>query len=318
MKRFLIRCLLTLIPVVLFFVWFENKQREMPHEFKYKAQFMEEHADQIETIVIGPSYFHCLDLREIDSKAFNLSYRGQPADINALLWNKYKEKMPRLKCVVTAISYWFHSNRSTGVEAWRRPFYNIYYDLDRSPLDLQNSYFSANPKIAVRQLVSIVKGETLLSETLCDSLGSSRSEVAYRPENWEEVGVKYARMHSDFLEEDATFNASLLRGMIEDCRQRGIQVILITPPMWHTYFDKLSDRVKQRTLNLGTSLDREYDHVCYMNLQDDPRFTAGDFFDSTHLSFDTGGKKLAQIINQKMKELGLTDTKNNPTRQMTE
>lgn len=298
MKRFLSKTFLFLLPVALLAVAFEYLQRQSPHEFRYKARYMEKYADRIETLFLGPSYLHGIDISGIPN-SFNLSYDGQALEFSMALWEKYRDSMPRLKNVVTTLSYFFHINNRSGVEAWRTPFYNIYYDLPQEDWSLKAHFFAANPKIAEKHLLTMV-GSLYGKDTQeirYDSLGCAKFDKASRPDNWEHINPHLPAMHSDFSEEQSAKNIALLEKMIRDARQRGIRVLVVTPPTWHTYHERLSDRVVRHSESVGQRLDSLYDNVVYLNFLGDKRFVGDDYNNSSHLNYDYGGRKLAVILS---------------------
>lgn len=184
MKRFLIRSILFLLPLALLLPMFEYTQRKAPHEFKYKAAFMDAHAKELEVLVLGLSHVHRLNLHHIGRKAFNLAYVNQSVDRDYQLWQRYRDRLVSLQYVVLPLSCWFHQNTSDGIEAWRTPFYTIHYGLPAPLFDLQKRLIIANPKTAVKRLGTILRGEVNREQT-CDSLGSSMPMLAGRRSDWE-------------------------------------------------------------------------------------------------------------------------------------
>ena len=301
MKRFILRTILFLLPLAVLMVLFENSQRQAPHEFKYKAQFMEQHASELEVLVMGLSYTHRMNLNFWGYKSFNLSYSNQATERDYALWMRYRDELTSLKYVVYPLSCWFHQNRSTGIESWRTPFYTIHYNLPAPMLDLQKRFITANPKIATKRLGSILSGDEASLRVTCDRLGSSTPLLKDRPEDWEgKSGEFMAHRHSDVDPENARANRETLTEMVADFEKRGIRVILVTPPTWHTYYDYLSDEVVRMTEELGEELQKEFSNVRYVNMLKDKRFVKDDFFDDSHLNYDVGGRKWAELLRQEI------------------
>lgn len=296
MKRFLVKIFLFLLPVAALAVFLEYSQRSMPNELRYKAQFMRRHADELELVVLGPSYTHRLNLNYIGCKAFNLSYMNQPAERNYQLWSHYRHRLPRLKYVVYSLSYWFHQNTVDGLEAWREPFYNIHYSLPVSGLNLSARFIVANPKIVTKMdWGALLRRHTADERPSCDSLGSTPANG--RDRDWATKSAEFmARRHADIDPRNALHNRRMLEKVIAECEEDGVKVLLVTPPTWHTYYELLPPEVIAMTEELGREMAATHGNVTYINLKGDDRFTEEDFTDCTHLNYDHGGRKMATIL----------------------
>ncbi len=312
MKRFIVKILLFLLPVVALILFVEYSQRNMPNELRYKAEFMKKHASELELIVLGPSYTHRLNLNHIGCKAFNLSYMNQPAERNYQLWKHYRERLPRLKYVVYSLSYWFHQNTIDGLEAWREPFYNIHYSLPVSGLSLEKRFIVANPKIATKMDWGALFTSHDNERPSCDSLGSTPAN--HRDADWATKSAEFmARRHADIDPENALHNRKMLEKVIAQCEEDSVKVLLVTPPTWHTYYDLLPEKVISMTEELGREMADAHPNVTYINLKGDPRFTEEDFTDCTHLNYDHGGRKMATILRDYITEqnpAGENETRN--------
>ena len=299
MKRFIIRSIFFLVPLVALLISFEYVQRRAPHEFKYKAAFMDQHAEQLEMLVFGPSFVHRINLHEIKYKAFNLSFPNQPLEQDYALWQKYRSRLTSLKYVVVALTCWTHENTADGLEAWRTPFYNIHYRLPSSPFDLQKSYIIANPKSAIKRMDVILQGDIDPMQPACDSLGSAMILLQNRPANWDgRAGAFMARRHSVYTPEKATKNHQILERLVSEISAHGAHVLLVTTPTRPAYYEHLTPEIIEKTITLGTKLANNYPHVSYLNLLKGEAFTEEDFMDDLHINYDFGGRRLAQILQE--------------------
>ncbi len=299
MKRFIIRSIFFLVPLVALLISFEYVQRQAPHEFKYKAAFMDQHAEQLEMLVFGPSFVHRINLYGIKYKAFNLSFPNQPLEQDYALWQKYRSRLTSLKYVVVALTCWTHENTADGLEAWRTPFYNIHYRLPSSPFDLQKSYIIANPKSAIKRMDVILQGDIDPMQPACDSLGSAMILLQNRPANWDgRAGAFMARRHSVYTPEKATKNHQILERLVSEISAHGAHVLLVTTPTRPAYYEHLTPEIIEKTITLGTKLANNYPHVSYLNLLKGEAFTEEDFMDDLHINYDFGGRRLAQILQE--------------------
>jgi len=102
--------------------------------------------------------------------------------------------------------------------------------------------------------------------------------------SWDHIDLHYAQMKE-------------LAGF---CKSRNIQLILVTTPCWHSYYDHLDQKQLAKMYELTDQFRKEFG-VIYLNYLKDPRFEADDFFDSNHLS-DIGASKFTKILNKNINE----------------
>lgn len=299
MKRFILRSVLFLLPLALLMTLFEYVQRRAPHEFKYKAAFMDANAEKLEVLVFGPSHTHRINLHDIGRRAFNLSFSNQAVEWDYALWRKYRDRLTALQYAVLSLSCWFHENTADGLEAWRTPFYNIHYGLSSPLLDLQKRFIVANPKSAMKRMDVILRGNYDQMQPSCDSLGSSPTLLRNRPADWDgKSGQFMARRHSTYTPEKAAANRRILERMIKELTQRGVRILLITTPTRPAYYEHLTPDIVGRTRSLGKELECSYPGVRYLDLLEDSRFVEEDFMDDSHLNYDVGGRKLARLLHE--------------------
>lgn len=299
MKRFTIRALFFILPLALILSLFEYVQRRAPHEFKYKAAFMEANAEKLEALVFGLSHTHRINLNYIGCKAFNLSFSNQSVDRDYALWQKYRDRLTSLRYVVIPLSCWFHQNTGDGLEAWRTPFYTIHYGLPAPLFELQKRFITANPKSALKRMDVILRGNYDKMQPTCDSLGSSLALLRDRRIDWDgKTGGFMARRHSTYTPEIAAKNRATLERMVSECARRNIRVLLVTTPTRPAYYEHLTSEIIEKTESLGRELEQRYLNVSYIDLLKDKRFTEEDYMDDSHLNYDVGGRKLARLLHE--------------------
>lgn len=307
MNRFLLRILRFALPAAVAAVGAEWGLRSIPHQLAYKARYMEEHAPQIEVLSLGLSHaFYGLDFHASKFRGFNLAYHGQPLDRDLELWEKYADRLTSLRAVTVPLSCWsiHHRLRKEG-EQWRVPFYTINYDLSAPWYAFKERCIIAYPAQAFRYLKHALASEDSLAEGNIpqDEFGSYMARLDNRHPDWDQRAAEdVAKNHSRFKPDDMTHNREVLRHIAADCAERGIRVVLYTPPAWHTYYEHLSEEIVSLTREIGTSLAREFPNVRYVDLLKDRRFTADDFFNASHLNYDRGGRKLIRILDDEIAE----------------
>lgn len=89
---------------------------------------------------------------------------------------------------------------------------------------------------------------------------------------------------------------SQMKELADFCKSRNIQLVLITTPCWHSYYDNLNKEQLNKMYELTNRFKNEFD-VPYFDYLKDPRFEADDFYDSNHLS-EIGAAKFTKILNE--------------------
>ena len=101
----------------------------------------------------------------------------------------------------------------------------------------------------------------------------------------------------DYIE----MNYEQMKDIAEFCKSHGVQMVLITTPCWHSYYDNLNKEQLSKMYELTHRFQKEFD-VPYFDYLKDPRFKADDFYDSNHLS-DIGAIKFTKILDKDIKSL---------------
>ena len=92
-----------------------------------------------------------------------------------------------------------------------------------------------------------------------------------------------------------------MKEMAEFCKSHNIQLILITTPCWHSYYNNLNKEQLDKMYELTHRFQKQFD-VPYLDYLKDTRFEADDFYDSNHLS-DVGAIKFTKILDEDIKSL---------------
>ena len=298
MKRFLKYIILFLLPIVCVAVSLEILLRRVPNTYKYKYEWMQKNAKEVEILIFGSSHaFYAIRPHLLGENAFNLANVSQGIRQDLYLLEHWSKQYTKLKIVILPISFssWFGHGLENGSESYRCRYYKIYMGCDLYPdFSLYNLEIS-DMRTAKGKIPAIFKNDYDFG---CDQYG------------W---GTVYKLIDKDYeawysgIEADAavkrhtvddwdavSHNISLIKEMADFCKQRGIQLVLITTPCWESYYAKLNPKQLNKMYELTAELQQEYNIPYYDYLTDD-RFVADDFFDSNHLS-DVGAEKFTKIL----------------------
>jgi hypothetical protein len=306
-KNFVIKFLfLIVLPVFVFFVTVEILLRHIPNDYAYKNEWLTKNAKNIKILSLGSSYgYHGIDPQYFQMTAFNGAHCSQTPRYDYLIFNKFIDKMDSLEQLILPVSYFplFMKMEELGGESQRVKKYFIYYHIDYHPFSFQHSFefFDFNLSIALKRIIRFYFKN--VNEIHVNEKGYSSLFASY--EDWENEGLGAVKFENQYYaEKNYDENIHYLSLIIEKCKERNIRVFLLTPPMWHTYYENIDDGEWSKIQNTMIDFEKNYEHVFYLNLLIDNRFQKNDFANTTHLS-PFGAEKLTKILNETiMKDVG--------------
>jgi hypothetical protein len=304
MKKFLKNFLCFLLPLILFFLCLETRIRQIPTYLSLKKGFLETQLDEIEVLSTGHSYGNAVNPNFLDRKSFNLFNDAEDLYFNIKVIEKYMEKMPQLKAVLLPISYFSLDYRlEHGPWAWRAPFYKFIFNIPPSDpfSNLNPGYYSQTIAYGWREVLSFI-----------GSNFTDKMENIMHSDGWREVGLvgliegkeslRAGQQSIEYLDsiikkpENLAFNLPLLKSFIEKCKNKNIEVILFTPPAFHSYYDSINPEKYQQMQDEINWLTLKY-KIAYFNFLKDARFNAPDFHSIDHVN-NLGAEKFSRILNE--------------------
>lgn len=95
MQTFLKKILLYLLPIAILAIGLEIYVDSIPNSYTYKRQYMEQHADEIQTLVLGSSYAYDGIDAEFLPRAFNLAILANVSRMTITCWPNIYHKWTR-------------------------------------------------------------------------------------------------------------------------------------------------------------------------------------------------------------------------------
>ena len=300
MKKFLKYGIFFVLPLIVASIPLEYLIRQVSNPYKYKYEWMQKNAEDVEILVFGSSHtFYGIRPEFFEGKAFSLANVSQGLRQDLFLLEYWADRYKKLKTVICPISFysWFSHGLEYGSESYRCRYYKIYMDCDLYPdLSLYNlelsDFRTAKGKIA--KLFSSNEdpgydeygwGNTykLSKKKMTKWNDGTEAEAAVKrhtAKSWDYIDLNYARM----------------KELVDFCKSRNIQLVFITTPCWYSYYDNLNKEQLAKMYELTNRFKNEFD-VPYFDYLKDSRFEADDFYDSNHLS-DIGASKFTKILNE--------------------
>ena len=273
MKKFIKRLIIFLIPILILFILLEYAIRQIPNTYKYKNEWMSQHADSLNTLILGNS--HCMsgvNPLYLTNSAFNFANSSQDLERDYFVLTKYENMYNNLKCVILSFSYC--QDRMDNTDKSRLKYYGIYMGYEKYKYSVE-----ITSSITYEKIKDYLKEGT-----------SQYSPLGFRvnkfsKDNLEVSGIKAAKRHTLNNRKDLDDNLKYLHKIIQFCEDKQIQLILVTTPTWHSYYEHL---------------DKNHENVFYFNFLKDDRFNDNDFKDGDHLS-EEGAEKFTKILKDSIR-----------------
>lgn len=276
--------------------------RNIPNDYSYKRSYLDKHAAEIETLILGSSHaYYGLNPAFFSGKAFNASHISQSFDYDYALFEKYQVNFKKLKTIVLPISYFsLFGKVQEGSESWRVKNYTIYYGINGSKSISDHSEVLTHAfKMNVERLISFyLNGESAISSTNLGWGTRRKSDVA---KDLIETGNLASQRHTKSNLHGKKFstifreNNDILNRLVADCKRKNIRLVLVTTPTYKSYYDRLNREQLSLTIEKAKRLELENLNVKYFNFLCDNRFEVQDFYDADHLSAK-GAEKLSKIL----------------------
>ena len=268
MKKFIKRLIIFLIPILILFILLEYAIRQIPNTYKYKNEWMSQHADSLNTLILGNS--HCMsgvNPLYLTNSAFNFANSSQDLERDYFVLTKYENMYNNLKCVILSFSYCTLQDKMDNTDKSRLKYYGIYMGYEKYKYSVE-----ITSSITYEKIKDYLKEGT-----------SQYSPLGFRvnkfsKDNLEVSGIKAAKRHTLNNRKDLDDNLKYLHKIIQFCEDKQIQLILVTTPTWHSYYEHLDKHQLDQLLSTAKELDNNHENVFYFNFLKDDRFNDNDFF----------------------------------------
>jgi hypothetical protein len=282
--------------MLVFILVFEGFLRHIPNDYTYKKIFLDQHSNTIETLFLGNSHaYFDLNPAYFSDNCFNAAYVSQSLNYDVEILEKYDGKWNKLQSIVIPISYFtLFSTLETSIESWRVKNYMIYYGFNSSyKIKNYSEFLSNDNQINLLKLYAYYWSKQ--NTISCSKLGfgldyNSKSQI-----NLEESGLEASKRHTIAHFNDFEENKNYLLRLIQFTKTRHIKVYLFTPPAYFTYRNSLNKTQLNKTVETVESIQKENNHVVYVNYLTDSTFVKTDFYDADHLN-EIGAKKMTLMI----------------------
>jgi hypothetical protein len=296
MKRFFIKTILFLLPLVIIIITMETLLRSIPNDYNFKKNYLLNNSNNVTKLFLGSSHtYYGINPDFISGNSFNASHISQTIDLDYEIIKKYDNNWNELKYIVMPIDYFtLFSRLSNGIEYWRIKNYNLYYDMNLSNSFSDNSeLLSVSLKSNLRRISSFY----FLNKTsiTCSKLGFGNNYKKSKDliKNGQTRALRHTMKDLSKLSE----SLKILKEIIDFASRNNIEIIFYTSPAYNTYVSNLDKNQLNLTINTITELAKNNNNCNYFNLLEDSNFHSSDFRDADHLNPE-GAKKLSLRIDE--------------------
>ncbi|MGO4772961.1 hypothetical protein ACEN2I_14970 [Flavobacterium sp. W22_SRS_FK3] len=301
MKKLIKKIFFFAIPILLVLLCIELFYRIAPNTFIVKREDVKRRFDNAEVLIFGNSHtFYGLNPKFFSKQTYNLANISQTLYFDNLLFEKYYCKFKKLDFIILNIDYESLSELDNGDDnVWRKYYYKSYMDLEVPIISVYNpkSYFLSSTRdfnTNVKLIERYFHEGTIVD---CDENGFGINYTKEkRKSNFEELTPFRLKSNED-NSLDFKNNINRVQSIIDKCKNKGIQVILVTIPVAKGYAQGVNQQKLNKVFKTCLTLEKINSNVRYLNLFKDPRFTDDDFYDPDHLH-NEGANKCSLIMNQ--------------------
>lgn len=269
---------------------------KVPNPYKYKHERLAANSDDINTLILGSSHgYYGIRPEELGDSAFNLANVSQIFRYDYLLLTHYPFK--NLKTVILPLSYSSFTEKDfSKTHDWIFAVnYKIYMDINVHSDFSRYNFEILRPALFTQKLRSIIEHKPLSYDSVGFGLDFSSD---LKSDDWEASGPVAAARHTGKDLSAVDENVNYLSKIAQYCNQRHIKLVLVLMPAWKTYRDSMVPSQYKMVTHLADSLSKAYGFK-YLNMIDDPLFTADDFYDGDHFTQE-GATKFTHYLRQKI------------------
>lgn len=298
MRKFLQDCFLFIFPLVILSLPLEMYIRTIPNSYKYKYDWMTNNVTDVEILVFGSSHaYYGIRPEFFSSKTFNMANPAQCLAQDSFLFNYFLKRCEKLRTVILPISYFtFFSDINPEENAYLIRYYNIYMDYQRYPYSPQYHLELGNPATAMTKLKNYLTGKTSKFDKYGWCMDYRIEEKDIRKWDNGSNAIAAAMRHTHLNLDLAKANYEKLNDIAQSCQRMGVELIIITTPTWHDYYNRLDKEQLSQMRSYVDRAVRKYG-IRYLDYLKDKRFEANDFYDADHLS-NIGAEKFSKILDE--------------------
>lgn len=280
--------------------------RRIPNDYQYKANYLKENGNKIETLILGSSHtFTGLNPNLFTDKAFNVAHSAQSLDLDYKIFELNKNYLPNLKTIIIPISYFSFTSELDNFSEKKLKYYTIYWkvDTDYSNLNKNFEIFSEPIEVNYNRVKNyIVKNS---DDITIDKKGYIKNR--YEPKWNDSVYAKKTYQKHRFnlvssnVQQTIEKHYKYLEQLIKEAKSKNIKVILISTPTTDLYKNYALKTPQYYNLTRNVKRLSKYSNVIVLDyFTNNLDFKLVDFKNSDHLNAKGADKltlKVDSVLN---------------------
>jgi len=299
---FIKRLILFLLPLTIILLYTEVQLRKMPNSYSKKKLNLEKQIGNAEVLVLGSSQaLHGIDPTYFSLKGINAANISQSLYYDKEILKREIDKAKNLKYLIITVSYFtYFYEIHNSLESWRDLYYQKFWKLipnaETTIWDAKNySYIALYTPLKTAKYATsnfnVDLAPTLKTNGYIPLINKKSIKFIS-----DQQGKKRVSLHNSIIKiENFKHTIAYLNEIIEIAKTKNIKVVIVTPPVYKTYYENCNEKLVMANDHLTQSISN-YDNIKYFNYLKDKRFDKNDFYDNDHLNLQ-GAKKFSSIIN---------------------
>lgn len=306
-----------IFPVIVLIIFFEIKARGLENGFTLKKKIIENNLSDINILILGSSHgYFSINPDILNHNSANLAYYSQDLYYDNLLFEKYKDSLKNLKCIIISVSYfslWYDLNEAH--EKWRKYFYKEYFNLPaRSSYSLSDytdikAYSFAFFYRFDNTLLGLINPKLFSFGTKMNSRGWNTDTTGKILDSTEAAILK-GKERVEFtntlvIRKNLESNVSILGNLVKYSKENNIKLVFVTTPVSFAYAKYIDKGIYNDFTEKIESLENRKD-VFYLNYFYDKRFCITDYYDYDHLK-GSGANRFSRILKDTLENLKIIE-----------
>lgn len=300
MRKFLLHLLLFSLGVLSLLALAEWLARSCPNAYRIKDNWVQQHAGEVETLVLGSSHAYA-DLKpdHLGAKAYNLANSNQTPRYDWLLLSRDSARFSSLRTVVYPSSSLLMNYPLESTSEWYRCiYYQLYNHLERHSVLSRYAWEAASIQTCCWKVQSyFISGA---ADRMCDDYGWC-TYYQVLPSSLEKLNAHELSSRMDKYAERLpmlTADESYIDQIAQLCERRGWRLLLLGAPVSTPFYSDPRGREHlQRIDDAARKVSARYTCVEYRDYSHDTRFQPDDFFDVDHLN-ERGAERFSSIVRE--------------------
>ncbi|MDT0642846.1 hypothetical protein RM553_08390 [Zunongwangia sp. F363] len=306
MLKFIARCLIFILPVLLVYTLVEYNLRQLPYGVKVKNEFAMANREKIKILALGSSHFERgINPEYMDSLTLNLGNSSQRIVENYRLLLKFEPLLPNLKLVIVELSFdWLERNKSRTspvIDNLNLIFYNVNtFERDIKPQDYL--LFPSNPDYFSNRLREHLFNESAIKFNRY-GFDTNRFYGSYEAVQHRDSLIRDEDIFVENADDPEAFsrNVKVLQQFIDYCKKRGLKVLIYSTPTHYRYNQLRDNKIVARRDSILEVMQNTYPNLNIYIDEENPEFITPYFYNGDHLN-PNGAEKATKLLNTYIEE----------------